>query len=197
MIGFGPLRLLLHITQAHKIARRYLVTNGFDGALTMLGLLMGFYISGGTPLPVIINACFGAAIALAMSGLSSAYISEAAERKKELRELEYALGADLDQSVHGSASRFIPVYVAIVNGFSPFGISLGIISPLWLARYGMQFPIAPLEASIGLALFAIFLLGVFLGRISGTFWLWMGIKTTLLGLLTAFLILLVGMTEPG
>ncbi|MBN2701409.1 MAG: hypothetical protein JXR29_08165, partial [Methylothermaceae bacterium] len=72
MIGFGPLRLLLHITQAHKIARRYLVTNGFDGALTMLGLLMGFYISGGTPLPVIINACFGAAIALVMSGLSSA-----------------------------------------------------------------------------------------------------------------------------
>jgi hypothetical protein len=90
---FGGLRFLFRLTHAHKIARRYFVTNGFDGALTMLGLTIGFYSSGGVPLRVAINACLGAAVALAASGLASAYVSEAAEREKELKELERALVA--------------------------------------------------------------------------------------------------------
>ncbi len=94
------LRFLLHITRAGGIARRYLVTNGFDGALTMLGLTMGFRISGEVAPAVMIAACMGTAIALGMSGLSSAYISEAAERRRELQELEEAMLADLNASEH-------------------------------------------------------------------------------------------------
>ena len=80
-------QLLLSISHSHLIARRYFVVNGFDGALTMLGLLMGFYISGDVVLSVIITACMGTAIALAVSGISSAYISESAEKQQELKEL--------------------------------------------------------------------------------------------------------------
>jgi len=191
----GHLRILLHITQARQIARRYFVTNGFDGVLTMLGLLMGFHISHATDLTVAINACLGAAVALGMSGLSSAYISEAAERKRELKELEQALVADLSESDYGRAARWIPVFVALVNGLSPFLVSLLIMIPLWLGLSGIRLPLAPLEASIALSLFMLFLLGLFLGRISGTSWLWMGIKAALLGLLTAGLILLTGRTS--
>jgi VIT1/CCC1 family predicted Fe2+/Mn2+ transporter len=50
---------------------------------------------------------------------------------------------------------------------------------------------APLETSIAVALGVLFLLGVFLGRISGTAWLWSGIRTLLVGLLTAALIFLI------
>ena len=32
---------LLHITHTHGIVRRYFVVNGFDGALTMLGIVWG------------------------------------------------------------------------------------------------------------------------------------------------------------
>ena len=32
---FAQLRVLLHITRSHLIARRYFVVNGFDGALTL------------------------------------------------------------------------------------------------------------------------------------------------------------------
>ena len=77
------LRTLLRITHSQGIMRRYFVVNGFDGALTMMGLCMGFYISDQVQIAVVIHACLGAAIALGMSGLSSAYISEAAEKKKE------------------------------------------------------------------------------------------------------------------
>jgi predicted membrane protein (TIGR00267 family) len=78
---------LLKITGSQVIARRYFIVNGFDGALTMLGLLVGFYVSEDVSLAVVSNACLGVAIALGMSGVSSAYISEAAEKQRELRRL--------------------------------------------------------------------------------------------------------------
>lgn len=106
--------------RGRRIARRYLITNGFDGALTMLGLMTGFYVSGTTDLRVAVNASLGAAIALFVSGFSSAYLSETAERKQELRELEQALLVDLEESHHGKASRYLPLLIASVNGFLPF-----------------------------------------------------------------------------
>ena len=42
------------------------------------------------------------------------------------------------------------------------------------------------------ALIIIFLLGVFLGRIGGTFWLWSGLQSLAVALLTVALIYLLG-----
>jgi hypothetical protein len=53
--------------------------NGFDGALTILGFIIGFTLSAETELAVVINSCLGASIALGMSGVNSAYISESAD----------------------------------------------------------------------------------------------------------------------
>ena len=128
--------VVLHFLRAWSIARRYMVTNGFDGALTMLGMLTGFYSSGMTDLYVAISACLGAAIALFISGLSSAYLSEKAEREQELRGLEQALVVDLQDSDYGHASRYLPIFVALVNGLSPLLLSLVILSPLYLAEQG-------------------------------------------------------------
>jgi len=122
------IRFLIRLGHGHKIARRYFVTNGFDGALTMLGLVMGFYSSGSVALPVVINACLGAAIAFTVSGLSSAYVSEAAERKQDLLELERALVRDLADTDHGLAARLLPLLIAAVNGLAPLFIALVIIS---------------------------------------------------------------------
>ena len=182
------LRLLLQLGHGYKIARRYFVTNGFDGALTMLGLAMGFYGSGDVAIPVMISVCMGAAIALTVSGLSSAYVSETAERQKELKDLEQALIHDLGDSAHGDAARYSPWLIAAVNGLSPLLIALFIISPLWLAQVGIALPLGPLESCIGLAFFSLFLLGVFSGRISGQFWLWAGVRTLIIAVLTAAII---------
>ncbi len=181
--------LLLHIYRARGIVRRYFITNGFDGALTMLGLLAGFYTSGTVSLSVAVNACLGAAIALFMSGISSAYLSESAERKKELQELEQAVLKDLNDSDYGRASRYVPVMVALVNGLSPLLLSLVIISPLWLARHGFPLPFSPFVIAITMALAVIFLLGIFLGQVSRTFWLWSGLRSLAVALLTLTIIL--------
>lgn len=182
---------MFQLTRAWDIARRYFVTNGFDGVLTLFGLLVGFRLSGTTEFGVIIQACLGAAVALGVSGLSSAYISEAAERRKELKALEQAMLHDLSASEYGRAVQLVPLLIACVNGFSPFLLSLLILVPLGLAQKGIPLPWPPLESAIVLALAVMFLLGVFLGRISGTHWLLMGLKAILLGLVTAGLILLI------
>ncbi len=186
----GFRHLLLHLYRARGIARRYFITNGFDGALTMLGLLTGFYSSGTVPVSVAISGCLGAAIALFVSGVSSAYLSESAERKKELKELEQAVLTDLEDSDYGRASRYVPVMVALVNGLSPLLISLVIISPLWFAQQGFPIYFPPLVTAIIIALAVIFLLGVFLGQVSRTFWLWSGLRSLAVALLTLMIILL-------
>jgi predicted membrane protein (TIGR00267 family) len=183
-------RLLFSISRTSDIVRRYFVVNGFDGALTMLGMIIGFMMSVTDDLSVIINACLGAAVALGMSGLSSAYISEVAERKRELVKLEQAMIVDLHQTAHGEAARWVPLWIALVNGASPLFISLLILLPLWLANAGLALPLEPLYMSIIVALVLIFLLGVLLGQIAGISWLRSGIQTMLVAAVTAILIYL-------
>jgi predicted membrane protein (TIGR00267 family) len=184
------IRFLLRITRTHDIIRRYFVVNGFDGALTMLGLIIGFLVSGVTGLSVIINVCLGAAIALGVSGVSSAYVSEVAERKRALGKLEDAMITDLRNSAHGEAARGVPLLIALVNGFAPLAISLLILTPLIAANAGLALPVSPLYAAIVIALLLIFLLGVFLGSIAGVSWLRSGVQTLLVAILTAALIYL-------
>ena len=55
------------------------MVNGFDGALTMLGPLVEFYVKDEVKLPIVKSACLEVAIALGMCGVRSASISKAAE----------------------------------------------------------------------------------------------------------------------
>lgn len=184
-------RNLLKISHSREIMRRYFVVNGFDGALTMLGLIMGFYISDRVELGVVITTCLASALALGISGVSSAYISEAAERRRKLAMLERAMVTSLDSSHHARAVTWIPWMVAMVNGISPLLFALLIISPLWLARSGIVLGLEPLLTAMLIALIIIFLLGVFLGRIGGSFWLWSGLQSLLVASVTLGLIYLI------
>jgi len=181
---------LLRITRTHGIVRRYFVVNGFDGALTMMGLITGFLISGPASLDVVIGACLGAAIALGVSGVSSAYVSEAAERRRALDDLQGAMVTDLGESLHADAARWVPMLIALVNGSAPLLISLLILTPLWLVQGGMVLPWSALHVAVAVALVLIFLLGVLLGRIARISWWLSGLKTLLVALVTAALILL-------
>ena len=185
---FERIRASVGLSDTLGIVRRYLVVNGFDGALTMLGLIVGFYLSGTSDMTVVVAACMGAAVALAVSGFSSAYISETAEKQKELRELEQAMIHDLGESVHGRASRLLPLIVAFVNGMSPFVISLIIISPVWAATLSVPLPISPLVLAFLLSLAVLFALGIYLGAISSVNWFWAGTRALLIALVTSVII---------
>ena len=157
----------------------------------MLGLVTGFLVSGSASLDVVISACLGAAIALGVSGVSSAYVSESAERRRALDELQDAMVSDLEGSFHAEATRWVPILIALVNGSAPLLLSLLILSPIWLAQLGVELPAPPLYLAIAAALVLIFMLGVFLGRIARASWWISGIKTLLIALLTAGLVRLI------
>lgn len=179
---------LIHLSQSQSIIRRYFVVNGFDGALTMFGLILGFILSDNTQVSSVINVCLGAAIALSVSGISSAYVSERAERKFVLRKLEDAMLTDLGDSSHGRAAELIPIIVALVNGLAPLVISLLIMLPLWLFEAGLVWVDTPLLPSLVIASALLFSLGVVLSHISGISWYLSGLKTLAIGFSTALLI---------
>ncbi|MDG3086322.1 hypothetical protein P7F88_09465 [Vibrio hannami] len=180
----------LQITNSQGIMRRYFVVNGFDGALTMLGIIIGFLFSSPANLDVIINACMGATIALAVSGTSSAYVSEQAELRLALSNLQDAMLTKLDEGAHAEAARWVPIFIALVNGSAPLIISLLIISPLWLANQGVDLFLPPLQVAVLVAILIIFMFGVFLGRVSGETWFISGVKTLTIAALTMTLIYL-------
>lgn len=160
----------------------------FDGALSMLGIITGFYLGGSQDYEVVVSACFGGAIALFMSGISSAYISESAERRRELAEIEQAMARDMSDTSHGRAARWTPWLIGVVNGLSPLFIALLIILPIYLHRLGIPLPWSPLLTSMMTGLALLFLLGVFLGRVGGSHWMVSGIKAMFVGLMTLGLI---------
>lgn len=189
----GHTRQIIRVAGSAAILRRYFIVNGFDGALTMLGIMMGFLLSPPTGLFVVINACLAAAIALGVSGVSSAYVSEVAERKRELGKLESAMISDLSESAHGEAARWVPFVVALVNGASPLGICLLILAPLWIAQAGHELPASPLQLSIAVAFCLIFFLGVLLGRIANVSWFRSGVQTlSVAGVTVGLIYLLTG-----
>ncbi|HIE53923.1 MAG TPA: hypothetical protein EYP90_01865 [Chromatiaceae bacterium] len=187
----APFKLLLEISGSKEIMRRYFVVNGFDGALTLLGLLMGLHVSDQAELELAITSCLATALALGMSGISSAYISEAAERRSNLAQLESAMVSDLEKSHHARAAVLVPWLVALVNGLAPLFFGLLIIVPLWLVQHGLMELQEPLYAAMLMALSIIFLLGVFLGRIGSRFWLWSGLQALAVAAVTLGLIRLI------
>ena len=125
------------IVRDEEIARRYFVMNSFDGALTILGIIIAVFVAGEKRASLIIISSLGAAVAMAISGIWGAYSIEKAERTNSLRELERHLLTDLDETELEKDLNVTTVLIALVDGFSPMLVSLIIISPFFLTQAGV------------------------------------------------------------
>lgn len=187
------MREYLKISRADEIARRYFVMNGFDGALTTLGVIMGSTAAGVSNPRVVVSAGLGASLAMGISGAWGAYMAEKAERTRAMKELEEALFTDLDRSVLHRASNAAVAFVAFIDAISPVLASLISLAPFILA-ISTTFPLAwTLGVAVLLNLGTLFVLGVFLGRISRSHTIGHGILMVLAGAITAAIILLLEM----
>jgi len=85
------------ITDFASIARRYFVNNFYDGMLTIIGILLGFFIlifkEGQQTVDshIVLLTGLATSISMFMSGLSGSYISEKAEQKRLKSELDKAM----------------------------------------------------------------------------------------------------------
>jgi predicted membrane protein (TIGR00267 family) len=141
---------------------------------------------------MILGAGFGASLAMAISGLSGAYMAERAERSRDLQELEKAMLRDMENSIHARAMKAATVWVALVDGGAPLMAGMIALTPFLLAALDFMTPTCAVYFSIAAIMAMLFLLGIFLGRISGEKLIISGVKTLAIGLATAAIILFIG-----
>jgi len=184
---FRKIRLYLKVTRASGIARRYFVMNGFDGAMTAFGIILGSWIAGVSNPGVIVLAGLGACLAMGLSGFFGAYMAERAERERHLKELEKATHNNVDP-IQYEASRFVEFYVALIDGLSPTLTAIISIIPFILVSAGWMTIGDAYIVSMILALITLFLLGIYLGKISKeNGWLY-GVAMLIVGAFTALII---------
>lgn len=165
-----------------EIARRYFAMNAFDGVLTTIGVLAGNYLAGVRDLTIPIRTGIATSIAMGISGLWGAYLTETAERRRELSELERVSLIDQSGTSIGRASRFAVIVVSVVDGFAPAMAALIVLIPLFLGEM-IGNPLLSYALAGGLALVSLFALGIFLGVVSEEKNLFgYGLKTLLAGL---------------
>jgi predicted membrane protein (TIGR00267 family) len=174
------------IADIGEIARRYFAMNAFDGVLTIIGVLMGNYAARVHDARVVIVTGFSTCIAMGISGLWGAYLTEAAERKRDLGELENHTLTDLSQTKIGRASRMAVVVVALVDGLAPFLAALVVLLPFFFSGLLAEVTIS-YYASLGMALAVLFALGAFLGKVSKQNLIVSGVKMIGAGLVSMLL----------
>ena len=163
-----------------EIARRYFAMNAFDGVLTTIGVLAGNYLAGVRDLSIPIRIGIATSIAMGISGLWGAYLTETAERKRELSDLQKISLIDQSKTSIGRASRFAVIVVSIVDGLAPALSAMIVMIPLFLDPI-IQNPILSYGLAAGLALLSLFALGMFLGKVSKENLIVFGFKTLLAG----------------
>ena len=179
-----------NLANTGEIARRYFAMNAFDGVLTMIGVLTGSMAAGVDEPQIVVTTGLSTCIAMGISGLWGAYLTESAERKRDLAELGSHTLTDLNHTRIGRASRFAVAIVALVDGISPFLAALIILIPFFAAE---MFPsiVWVYYTSFGVALLTLFALGLFLGHICRENLFLYGIRTVIAGLLAILVSFLV------
>lgn len=176
----------MEVTKAHEIARRLFVMNAFDGALTIMGVVIGAHFSGVSNPHIVITSGIGGSVAMGISGISGAYLAERAERKRDLKKLEMAMLHNLGDTHYARASDSATFIVALVDGISPALSAAILIMPYFLVpQISMD---TAFYASLVLGLAILFSLGIFLARISDERLIISGMQMIMVGIITIIIV---------
>jgi len=167
-----------------EIARRKFFNNCFDGALTCAGIVSGIFIiflagsSNFAPKDVIITG-FATALAIGISGLWGAFLSEEAERKKKMLDMNKEMAITEEEDVKTDkfkknkkkekpllekAEYFATIIASLVDGGAPV---LGSSLPLIPFFFGLALTFIHFIFSYIILAVLLIYLGIYLGKISG------------------------------
>jgi predicted membrane protein (TIGR00267 family) len=177
---------LLGKAEVLAIARRYFVSNGFDGTLTSIGVIVGAVLSGVPSGATVIKIGLGAAVGLGTSAVWSVWEIERAETKAELRRIERAMLVDLDDTQIEREQRGTRLLHATMSGLGPL---IGILIPLTPFLFeGTLFTMveaALIAVALGIGILGIF--GAYMGSMSGQRWYVAAARMALAGLVVAII----------
>ena len=166
------------------IARRYFVSNGFDGALTGVGVTVGAYLSGISDGLTVVSLGLAAAVGLTTSGVWSVWEIERAEMRAEIQETEDAMLADLSGTRVEREKMSNQVVNALMSGLGPL---LGLVVPLlpFLLEGTVLSLLQATLASVAMAVGVLFTFGAYMASISRQKWYIAGIRMGLAGIVVA------------
>jgi len=192
-----------------EISRRKFFNNCFDGALTCAGIVSGIFIIflspnsfQFTPQNVLITG-FATTLAIGISGLWGAFLSEEAERKKKVSDMKKDMAiveetAEEDDQNNNSnnhktilekAERFATIVASLVDGGAP---AVGSTLPLIPFFFGASLTIGHFIFSYVILAGLLVYLGIFLGNISGGGKLRYALHLVTAGVVTLLISLLLG-----
>ena len=166
------------------ISRRYFISNGFDGTLTCVGIVVGAVLSGVPDGATVIAIGLGAAVGLGTSAVWSVWEIERAETRAEIRRIERAMLADLDDTRVQRERRGARVVHATMSGLGPL---VGILVPLlpFVVEGSLLTMTDAAVIAVGLGVCVLGAFGAYMGSISGQRWYVAAARMGLAGLVVA------------
>jgi predicted membrane protein (TIGR00267 family) len=167
-----------------SIARRYFVSNGFDGTLTAIGIIVGAVLSGVPDGVTVIKIGVGAAVGLGTSAVWSVWEIERAETRAEILRIERAMLTDLDDTRIDREQRGARVFHALASGLGPLiGILVPLVPFLFEGTLVTMTEAALVAVGLGIGILGAF--GAYMGSISGQRWYVAAARMGLAGLVVA------------
>lgn len=184
----APVRRLLRRLLAKEdilaISRRYFVSNGFDGTLTAIGIVVGAVLSGVPDGATVVKIGLGAAVGLGTSAVWSVWEIERAETKAEILRLERAMLTDLDDTRIQREGRSARLLHATMSGLGPLiGILVPLVPFLFEGTVVTMDEAALIAVGLGVGVLATF--GAYMGSISGQRWYVAAARMGVAGLVVA------------
>lgn len=168
------------------IARRYFVSNGFDGALTGVGVTVGAYLSGIHDGLTVVSIGLGGGVGLCTSGVWSVWEIERAEMRAELQDIEDSMLTDLTDTQVERERTESQKMNAFMSGLGPL---IGLLLPLIPFLFEEMF-LTSLQAtvlSVAVAVGVLFTFGAYMASISRQRWYIAGIRMGLAGIVVAII----------
>lgn len=163
------LRRLLGREEVRSISRRYFVSNGFDGTLTCIGVVVGSVVGGVPDGLTVVKVGLGAAVGLTTSAVWSVWEIERAETRAEILRIERAMLTDLDDTQVQREQSGARLLHAVTSGLGPLvGILVPLVPFLFTRELLTLWEAAGIAVALGVGILGVF--GAYMGSISGQRW---------------------------
>ena len=180
------IKLAVEMHDLMPIVRRYFVIGAFDGALTILGVMLGAYAAGHLSTDLIIVAGLAAGIGLSVSSTVGAYEAERIESALEHKEIERAMLSTV-QGERKETQMITNLTSAIVHGIAPLLAAFVPLVPFFFMPTQEAMMVA-----VVITLAFLFVMGVYLGSLLKEMILYTGLRFVVAGLITAIIVFLLG-----
>jgi predicted membrane protein (TIGR00267 family) len=175
---------LLGKEDVRSISRRYFISNGFDGTLTCIGVVVGALISGISEGTIVIKLGLAAAVGLGTSAVWSVWEIERAETRAEIQRMERAMLKDLDDTRIEREQSGARLLHAVMSGLGPMvGILIPLVPFFFEGTLLTMTEAGTIAVGLGVAILSVF--GGYMGSISGQRWYISAARMGLAGLVVA------------